>query len=92
MSYKVKTTKRFDKSFKKAINGGCNSEAFQTVLSLLITNGRLPACYHPHKLSSRFNFVWECHISPDWLLLWQQDDQELTLLLIDTGTHSVLFK
>ncbi len=33
----------------------------------------------------------ECHIQPDWLLVWQQDDEQLTLLLIDTGTHSDLF-
>ncbi len=47
--------------------------------------------YKPHKLNSRFNFAWECHIEPDWLLVWEQDDNELTLLLIDTGTHSDIF-
>ena len=92
MSYTVKTTKRFDKSFKKAMKRGCDKEAFQTVLSLLIKDGQLPPQYRPHKLSSKFNYSWECHINADWLLLWQQNDQELTLLLIDTCTHSDLFK
>lgn len=71
---------------------GCDKVAFQTVLSLLINDGHLPPQYRPHKLSSKFNYSWECHINSDWLLLWQQDDRELTLLLIDTGTHSDLFK
>lgn len=71
---------------------GCDKAAFQTVMGLLMRDGKLPPQYRPHKLSSRFNFAWECHITPDWLLLWQQDDDQLILLLTDTGTHSDLFK
>ena len=36
--------------------------------------------------------VWECHITPDWLLLWAQNDKELTLYFMDTGTHADLYK
>lgn len=35
--------------------------------------------------------MWECHIAPDWLLVWLQDDNKLTLLMLDTGSHSDLF-
>ena len=35
--------------------------------------------------------AWECHIEPDWLLVWEQNDTELTLLMIETGTHSDIF-
>lgn len=38
-----------------------------------------------------FKNFWKCHIKPDWLLIWQQDDKELILLFIDTGTLSDLF-
>ena len=34
---------------------------------------------------------WECHITSDWLLIWQQDDKQLRLILVDTGSHSDLF-
>ena len=54
-------------------------------------NGSLPAEYKPHILSGQFSGYWECHIKPDWLLIWEQNDKELTLLLLNTGTHSDLF-
>ncbi|MGC4129045.1 MAG: type II toxin-antitoxin system YafQ family toxin [Bergeyella sp.] len=53
--------------------------------------GTLPAKYKPHKLSGNYAGCWECHIKPDWLLIWKQNDNELILLLMDTGTHSDLF-
>ena len=44
-----------------------------------------------HKFTGNRNGQWECHIEPDWLLVWEQNDTELKLLLINTGTHSDLF-
>lgn len=58
---------------------------------LLEQDGKLPNKYKPHKLSGNFSECWECHIKPDWLLIWQQFDDELILLLLNTGTHSDLF-
>lgn len=66
-------------------------ESFETVVRLLSEYGKLPAKYKPHVLSGKYAGVWECHIEPDWLLLWKQNDTELTLLLLDTGTHSDIF-
>lgn len=64
---------------------------FKECVRILSTEGKLPAHYRPHKLSGRFAGAWECHIEPDWLLVWEQNDSELTLLMIETGTHSDIF-
>lgn len=54
--------------------------------------GSLPPRYKPHRLKGNFPDVRECHLEPDWLLLWRQSDTELTMLLTNTGTHSDIFK
>ena len=47
---------------------------------------------HAHQVKGQYVGVWECHIKPDWLLLWHVKNDELTLILLDTGSHSDLFK
>ncbi len=89
--YKVVHTNRFKKAFKRCQKRGLNLAAFEEVMDQLMSTGTLPAKYRPHRLNSKFNFAWECHIEPDWLLVWEQYDDTLTLILIDTGTHSDLF-
>lgn len=66
-------------------------DKFKEVVNLLVEGGSLPAQYKPHKLTGNYRGAWECHIQSDWLLVWEQNDNELCLLLIDTGTHSDLF-
>lgn len=90
--YITKTTRQFDKDFKLSIKRGCNPALFQEVITILSQTGKLPAKYRPHKLSGKYANLWECHITSDWLLLWEQNDTELILLLTNTGTHSDLFK
>ena len=53
--------------------------------------GSLPSSYHPHKLKGNREGQWECHIEPDWLMVWEQNDDIFTLLFLETGTHSDLF-
>lgn len=60
-------------------------------LDLLIDTGTLPSEYRPHLLSGNHAGEWEAHIAPDWLLTWEQNDDELILLMLSTGTHSDLF-
>lgn len=91
MSYKILTSNKFDKSFKKCIRRGLDVGKFEEMMSILCETGSLPSVYRPHKLSGKYTGCWECHIQSDWLLIWQQNDTELTLLLTDTGTHSDLF-
>lgn len=91
MKYSLSYSNGFKKSLKKCYKRGLDVEKLRKILDILVETGTLPAKYHPHKLSSKFNYAWECHIEPDWLLVWEQNDTELILLLIDTGTHSDIF-
>ncbi|MDE6410581.1 MAG: type II toxin-antitoxin system YafQ family toxin [Muribaculaceae bacterium] len=91
MSYSIDTTRRFDKALKKCIKRGLDMSKFKECVRILAETGSLPAKYRPHKLSGKFSRAWECHIEPDWLLVWEQNDTELILLLIDTGSHSDIF-
>ena len=63
----------------------------RTVVQLLERDGRLPEVYRPHMLHGDRQGQWECHIQPDWLLIWKQIGNELELLMLNTGTHSDLF-
>ena len=47
--------------------------------------------YRPHKLSGQYAGKWECHILPDWLLIWEQHDDELVLIMTNTGSHNDVF-
>ena len=89
--YDVIYTVQFKKSLKRCVRRGLRIEAFAKVLDILQQNGTLPNEYRPHKLQGKYKDCWECHIEPDWLLIWEQDDHQLRLILVDTGTHSDLF-
>lgn len=91
MKYNIQYSNQFKKSLKRCYKRGLDVEKLRTAISILEYNGELPACYRPHRLSGKYANVWECHISPDWLLLWEQYDCELLLLFVDTGTHSDIF-
>ena len=89
--YTIITTNRFEKELKLCRKRGYDIKKLVEVVSILEKDGKLPPNYKPHKLSGNFKDCWECHIKPDWLLVWLQDDNELTLLFLRTGTHSDLF-
>ena len=91
MSYIVKTTKRFDKQLKRCEKRGLNMRLIKDAMLLLAATGTLPMKYRPHKLANQKVETWECHIQPDWLMTWEQNDIELTLLFLQTGKHSDLF-
>lgn len=92
MKYHIVTTRRFDKAVRRCISRGYDITKLQTAMSLLESEGKLPASYHSHKLGGyKGNNVWECHIEPDWLLVWEQHDDTLLLIMVSTGTHSDLF-
>ena len=92
MKYILRTTHKFEKSVKRCIRRNYPMESLRKVMSILVETGTLPATYSPHKLKGKKgNVTWECHIQPDWLLVWEQYDDELIMLMLDTGTHSDLF-
>lgn len=92
----MKYTLQYTHSFKKDVlicqKRGLNLCLLEKAITELANNGILPASYKPHKLKGEYNGCWECHIQPDWLLIWQQNDKELILILTNTGTHSDLFR
>ena len=60
-------------------------------IEILVENGYLPSKYKPHILHGNHDGEWEAHIESDWLMTWKQNNQELTLLLLNTGTHADIF-
>ena len=88
--YTISYTNKFDKDVKRCVKRGLNIAKLQEATRILAEEGSLPMRYHPHKLSADYAGCWECHIEPNWLMVWQQNDTELTLLFMRTGTHSDL--
>ncbi len=91
MKYKIVTTNHFDKDVKRCIRRGLPMEKFKEAILLLEEYGKLPSEYKPHKLYGKYAGRWECHIMPNWLLVWEQNDDELVLIMTNTGTHSDIF-
>ena len=89
--YKIEYTNRFQKDVRRCQKRGLEIGLLQKAVKLLEQTGTLPVEYRPHKLKGNRKNQWECHIEPDWLMTWEQDEIKLTLLFIQTGTHSDLF-
>lgn len=89
--YRVVETPRFKKELAKAEKRGLKIEDFDAVVVMLKKDIPLPAKYRDHPLSGKFKGYRECHISPDWLIVYKKHKDELILLLSRTGTHSDLF-
>lgn len=90
--YSVKFTGNFKKDVKRCAKRGLDVSLITKAVDILLANGSLPAEYKPHKLvGTKGDNTWECHIQPDWLLVWQQFDKELIMLMLSTGSHSDLF-
>ena len=91
MAYSINYSGQFKHSLKRCAKRGLDVELLREAIKLLERDGYLPDTYRPHILHGKLEGIWECHIKGDWLLLWTQNDNELTLLLLDTGTHADLF-
>ncbi len=90
---KVEFTNQFKKDYKLAVKRGCNLKELETVVSFLINEQPLPQKYKDHALVNSKNYkdMRECHIEPDWLLVYKVYEDMLILRLIRTGSHSDLF-
>lgn len=89
--HKLIYTSKFNKDIKLCQRRNYNFLEFKKVVETLETTGKLPIKYKPHKLSGNYSGRWECHVKPDWLLIWKQDDTKKEIVLERTGTHSDLF-
>lgn len=90
---KVEYTGQFKKDYKQAVKRGLDIKALQKVITILMNEQELPENYRDHRLENSRNYkdMRECHIQPDWLLVYKIYNNELVLKLIRTGTHSDLF-
>lgn len=89
--YQIVPTGKFRKDLKTVIKRGYNLSLIEHVVDTLATGEALPPQYRDHDLVGNFNGCRECHITPDWLLIYEVSDHELILYLTRTGTHSDLF-
>ncbi len=91
MSYRVVASSKFKSDYKKSKKRGFDIEALKQVANLLSEGTVLPYNYKDHQLIGQKYECRECHIKPDWLLIYYIDESDNTLNLIATGTHSDLF-
>ena len=89
--YTVKTTTLFKKDFKLAMKRGLNIELLENIIALLSMGEPLPEKNKDRALTGNWVGHRECHILPDWLLIYRIEDDVLVLTLARTGTHSDLF-
>lgn len=84
-------TSQFRKDYKLAMKRRMKIELLDAVIRKLAAGEPLPEKNRDHALSGNWTGHRECHIQPDWLLLYRQEDDVLVLTLTRTGTHSDLF-
>lgn len=89
--YTVKVTAQFRKDYKLAIRRGLNIGLLEDVVASLARGVPLPEKNRDHALSGNWAGYRECHILPDWLLVYRVEDDVLVLILSRTGSHSDLF-
>ena len=89
--YRIRPSTKFQKDLKKVQKRGYDISLLTTVLNILANGESLPQKYKDHNLSGNYKGCRECHITPDWLLIYEILDDELILYLTRTGTHSDLF-
>ncbi len=87
----IRYSNKFKKDYKTIIKRGYNPQLLQNVLTILCNEQLLPAKHKDHNLSGNYEGHRECHITPDWLLIYKIEHNILTLTLTRTGTHSDLF-
>ena len=92
MRYQIKLTNQFKRDLKLAKKQNRNLDKLFAVISILADGKTLDANYHDHDLSGQYKGVRECHIEPDWLLVYEIINDVLVLMLYRVGSHSELFR
>ena len=91
MQYELILTGKFKKSLKLAKKRGLDLKLLDKVITMLQNDITLEEKYRDHELKGKYQGFRECHIQPDWLLIYLKENEVLTLTLVDTGTHADLF-
>jgi mRNA interferase YafQ len=92
MRHSIVWTNQFKKDYKLSVKRGLDIERIDHVIRILANGNPLPVEYKDHPLSGNWKGHRECHIQPDWLLIYRMEDDILILTLSRTGTHSDLFR
>lgn len=92
--YQIKFTSSFKKSLKKVLKQGKEFKKIKTIIVKLANKEELEIKYKNHELNDnkKFKNYKECHVEPDWLLVYKYYENDLILLLVETGSHSEIFK
>lgn len=91
MIYNVRYTTKFKKDLKLVTKQGKNLNKLYCVVEKIANGEKLEKKYQDHLLSGDYVGFRECHIEPDWLLVYKIDDDDIILFLLRTGSHSDLF-
>lgn len=87
----IKYFNSFKKDFKRIKKRGYDTRLLENIIERLASGIPLPEEYKDHKLLGEYTGCRECHITPDWLLIYEINSEELILYLMRTGSHSDLF-
>ena len=90
--YTVKPTTKFQKDLKRAEKRGYDIDLLTEVIKKLAAGEKLDASYNDHPLKGQYKGCRECHITPDWLLIYEIANEALFLYLTRTGTHADLLE
>ncbi|ORC15591.1 MULTISPECIES: type II toxin-antitoxin system YafQ family toxin [Rothia] len=91
MKYEIITTNAFKKGLKTAKKRGKDLQKLTGIVETLAQDKQLSAKHKDHALTGNYANTRECHIEPDWLLIYERIEDQLVLILLNTGSHSDLF-
>jgi mRNA interferase YafQ len=89
MAVELRTTSAFEKDLRRVNKQGKDLDKLDTIVNTLQAQEQLPARCHPHPLRGDWAGHWDCHVEPDWLLLYKVTDK--ALILVRTASHAELF-
>ena len=91
--FQVFSTSKFDRQLRKMKKQGKDINKLELIVEKIANKETLDFKYNNHKIidNKRYKNCFECHVEPDWLLIYKVSDDELILLLFETGSHSELF-
>lgn len=86
----ARPSNQFKKDMKRLARRGLDMKKLMRFIEKTIETGEVSTQYRPHRLSGNWEGYWDCHLAPDWVVIYQIDD--IALYLVQTGTHADLFK
>ena len=92
MKYAIRESSQYKKDYKAAIRRNLDIKLLDDVIIMLANGQTLPPRYRDHPLKGKYKGNRECHIQPDWLLVYCLKKDTLVLILVQTGKHSELFE